>query len=230
MTRHPSIRELLAARASEPQTMSAPRAKGPVIAMSREPGSGGRELAFTLAERFKLQVYDREIIHKIAQSTHVTEQTVSFLDEKPRSLLTDWMSSFEPGNVYLSPYMYFQHLVNAVSAIARRGSAVILGRGAHIILGQGQALRVLVTAPYADRVRTVASREGVDFREAQRRLARAEAERHAFLEKYFRVQAADPSSFDLVLNTAALGIAGCVEVVSAALSRIVQTQPAARAG
>jgi Cytidylate kinase-like family len=229
-SRHPTIREVLAAHASEQRLVSAPTPGRPVIAMSREPGSRGRELALALGDQLDLQVYDREIIHKVAESTHLREQTVAFLDEKPRSLLTDWMSSVEPGDAYLSPYVYFQHLVSAIKAIARHGAAVILGRGAHLILAPGQALRVLVTAPHADRVRTVASREGVDLHEAQRRIAHAASERRAFLEKYFRVHGDDPSSFDLVVNTAALGIAGSVDVVRAALPRLGEGQSVARTG
>jgi len=227
-SRHPTMLELLAGRAST--SAPTPSAGRPVIAISRAPGAGGRDLALALGQQLDLQVYDREIIHKIAQSAHVTEQTVSFLDEKPRPLLTDWMSSVEPGDAYLSPYAYFQHLVNAVHAIARHGSAVILGRGVHLILGSGGALRILVTAPYADRVRRVAEREGIDHHEAQRRIAHADAERHAFLEKYFRIHADDPSSFDLVLNTSALGVAGCVDVVRAALAHLEHSRLAAKAG
>jgi cytidylate kinase len=230
MTRHPSMRELLAVPGSEQPLAPAPLAARPVITISRDPGSRGRELAYALGEKLGLPVYDRELIHRIAKSTHVEEQIVSFLDEKPRSLLTDWMCSMEPSGAYLSPYLYFQHLVSAVQAIQRRGAAVILGRGAHLILDAGQALRVLVTAPYADRVRTVAAREGVDLAEARKRVARAEAERRAFLEKYFRVRVVEPSSFDLVLNTSALGVAGCVDVVCAALARMEHELPVARTG
>jgi cytidylate kinase len=229
-SRHPTIREVLAAHASEQRLVSAPTPARPVIAMSREPGSRGRELALALADELGFQLYDREIIHKVAESTHLPEQTVAFLDEKPRSLLTDWMCSVEPGDAYLSPYVYLEHLRSAVRAIARHGAAVILGRGAHLILTPGQALRVLVTAPYADRVRTVARREGIDLHEARRRVERAEAERRAFLERYFRVQAADPSCFDLVVNTSALGIAGSVEVVRAALPRLGEGHGVAKTG
>jgi cytidylate kinase len=203
---------------------------GPVIAISRDPGAGGRDIALALGKQMDLQVYDREIIHRIAQSTHVSEQAVSFLDEKPRPLLTDWMSSVEPGEAYLSPYTYFQHLVTAVKAIARHGSAVILGRGVHLVLEPGQALRVLVTAPYPDRVRRVAAREGVDLHEAHRWIAHAEAERRAFLGKYFRVHADDPSRFDIVVNTSGLGLTRCVDVVRAALANVGQSQTVARTG
>jgi cytidylate kinase len=222
------MRELLGTGASTSEP--GPSGGGPVIAISRDPGAGGRELAHALGKQFGLQVYDREIIHRIAQSTHVTEQTVSFLDERPRPLLTDWMSSVEPGEAYLSPYAYYQHLVNVAKAIARHGSAVLLGRGVHLILGPGQGLRVLVTAPHADRVRRVASRENIDLHEARRLIARAEAERRAFLAKYFRVHAIDPASFDLVLNTTTLGLAGCVEVVQAAMGQMGHSQPVARTG
>jgi cytidylate kinase len=88
----------------------------------------------------------------------------------------------------------------------------------------------MVTAPYPDRVRRVAAREGIDLHEAQRRIAHAEVERRAFLGKYFRVHSDDPSSFDLVLNTAALDVAACVDVVRSALAHVERGQTVARTG
>jgi hypothetical protein len=44
------------------------------------------------------------------------------------------------------------------------------------------------------------------------------------------VRVVEPSSFDLVLNTSALGVAGCVDVVCVALARMEHELPVARTG
>jgi cytidylate kinase len=187
-----------------------------VIAVSRQYGARGGEVARRVAEELHLDFYDREIIHRIAQEAHESERVVSALDEKDRDLLTDWMTAFATDH-YLGLVGYQHHLTRVISALADMGGAVILGRGAHIILGEGRALRVWITAPLDTRVRTVAEREGLSDRDARLRVAAVDDERKAFLARLFRVEAADPSRFDLVLNTAVLGVDGAALAVQAAL-------------
>jgi cytidylate kinase len=196
-----------------------------VITISRQPGADGGEVARALGRRLGLQVYDREIIHSIAEAARVSERDVAFLDEKAHPQLTDWFRSMQSDA--LSSAGYFEQLVHLVRGFARRGGAVILGRGAHLILGPGEAVRVRVVAPLHHRVRAVAARDEVDVAEAARRVAVSEAEQHAFLARYFHIDPADQSVFDLVVNTALLGVEGAVDVVSATLARLVERKSCA---
>jgi len=164
-----------------------------------------------------LELYDREILHRIAESAHLSERAVAALDEKTRDLLTDWLTAVT-GNAYLSPAEYHSHLRQVVDAVAERGGAVILGRGAHLILGEGRALRVLVVAPLETRVRTVREREGLSERDARRRILEVESERRAFLLKHFHTDFGDAAGFDVVVNTAALGVSGAARSIEAALA------------
>ena len=163
--------------------------------------------------------FDREIIHRIADSTHLSERVVSSLDEKHRELLTDWLAAIT-GPGYLSPAEYRYHLSRIVGTVARHGGAVILGRGAHLILGPGAALRVLVVAPLEPRVRAVMKSEGLSEREARRRIVTVEADRKAFLMKHFHDDLADLTTFDIVLNTVVLGVEGACGAIRAALERM----------
>ena len=97
---------------------------------------------------------------------------------------------------------------------------MILGRGAHLILGQGEALRVLVVAPLEPRVRAVMEREGLAEREARHRIVSVEADRRAFLMKHFHAELADPINFDLVVNTAVLGVEGACGAIRAAIASL----------
>jgi len=99
----------------------------------------------------------------------------------------------------------------------------ILGRGAHLILGPHEALRTLVVAPWEARVATgVADQEGISRHEAASRIEAQEAERRAFLMKYFHADAdvGDPAAYDLVVNTHVLGVEGAVETIKSALPTV----------
>jgi len=187
----------------------------PVIALSRQYGAGGEELARRLADALSLDLFDREILHQIAESAHLREEAVGLLDERERSVIEEWLSPFS-GADNLTHYEYLHHLILIVSGISRRGGAVLVGRGAHLLVRAGEALRVLVVAPLDARVGAVAAAEAIDARDARGRIAAVEAERGAFLKKYFRAKPDDPEQFDLVVNTNALGMEGSLEAVRGA--------------
>jgi len=199
----------------------------PVVTVSRQHGACGGEVARQLASELGLQLYDREILHRIAESAHLSERAVAALDERTRDLLTDWLTAVT-GNAYLSPVEYHTHLRQVVLAVADRGGAVILGRGAHLILGEGRALRVLVVSPLEARVRAVQRRESLSERDARRRILEVESERRAFLLKHFHTDFGDATGFDLVVNTAVLGVSGAVSSIEAALAGVLSARQAAQ--
>jgi len=196
----------------------------PVLTVSREHGAGGDDVARKLAETLHLDLFDREIIQRIAENTHLSERVVASL-EKDQEVLTDWLASIS-SRTYLSPVEYRYHLSRVVGAIAHHGAALIIGRGAHLILGQGEALRVLVVAPLEVRVRAVMEAEKLNERDARRRIVTVEADRKAFLMKHFHADFADPTTFDLVVNTSVLGVEGACATIRAA----VETMPVMAVG
>jgi len=213
MTR--SIEALVDAQARKWQLVRGERraeARRPVITLSRLHGARGGDVALRLADELGLDFFDREIIQRIAESTHLGERVVAALDEHDRELLTDWLASLASRD-YLSPGEYRYHLSCVIGAVAHHGGALIMGRGAHLVLGRGEALRVLVVAPLEERVRTIMEREGLGERLARRQILTVEANRRAFLMQHFHADFADPSTFDLVVNTSVLGVEGACRAI-----------------
>jgi cytidylate kinase len=181
----------------------------PVITVTGQHGARGDALALQLAKELGFDHFDREIIHRIAESAHLSEQVVASVDGKKRELLTDWLAALASQS-HLSATAYRYHLARVIGAIAHQGGAVILGRGAHLLLGQGEALRVLAVAPFADRVRSVMESESLSQREAQDRVEEVDANRRAFILTHYRRELVDASAFDLVVNTSTLGLEGSI--------------------
>lgn len=190
----------------------------PVLTLSRQHGARGGELAAMLAERLGLRLFDREILQEVAHSAHLGEHVVQGLDDRDRAGMEDWLASLL-AHEYISLSSYREHLTRVIGLISWFGGAAILGRGAHLILGPPQALRVMVVAPLEARVAEVMRREGLEERQARRRIIEVEAERDAFLVRHFHAKFGDPATFDLVINTGSLGLEGAVEPVRAALAR-----------
>jgi cytidylate kinase len=187
-----------------------------VVTVSRLPGSGGAVFARMLAEKLQLDLFDRELVHCIAESSHLSEALVSSLDERVRSELSQWLLMMERDR-FLYPYQYLQHLSRVVGTIAKQGQAVIVGRGASFILAAGESLRILLVAPLEVRIRRVAEAHGLDPLEAKRRLLRTESDRSAFVKKYFHADMLDPNQYDLVFNTEQIPLQHAVEATLALL-------------
>ena len=200
------------------------RRREPVITVSRLPGCYGRTLARELARRLKFDFFDKEILQKVAESSHLSEAILKTLDEKALPAIEEWVKSLVM-NRYLSGE-YLHHLSKVLLAIAEHGQAVILGRGAGWILKPESCLRVLLVAPLEERVRAVASREGMSREEARRRVVQDDSDRRAYIRRHFHADMLDAVHYDLVLNTSSLGHEAASAAIQAAYESRKKKAPA----
>ncbi len=171
----------------------------PVITISRLPGAMASELASKLSKDLDIDLFDQEIVEKIAESADKSQRVVESLDEQDRGILEEWITAL--GENHMWSYEYLQHLTNVVGAIGAHGHAVIVGRGASFILPREVCLRVLVVAPLLVRIKNVMLKFSVSDKEASRQVMKLDAERKAFIQKYFQADMMDPTNYDLVINT-----------------------------
>ncbi|MCX7635324.1 MAG: cytidylate kinase-like family protein [Syntrophales bacterium] len=185
---------------------------GPVITISREAGCGGTKIAQKLAERLGMDLMGGKIIQMVAESVEMSEKVVKSLDEKEISTRDTWIDSlFETRHLW--PDQYLHHLTKVIGTIGRHGNAIILGRGANFILPEKDTFRVRIIAPFDVKVANVLK---TTRDEAERYIIKAEADRRAFVRKYFNQDVTDPLHYDLVINMRAITIDGAVEAIIAA--------------
>jgi cytidylate kinase len=199
----------------------AEKAVAPVVTISREPGSGGRIVAQKLAETLGIEVFHQEVLHEMAKRAEVSEQLLATLDEKGLSILEDWIASLV-NDRHLWPDQYLQHLMYVIGTIGKHGRAVVVGRGANFILPPEQRFRVRITAPQRRRIENVARDFNLSPDEAKRRVIKTESNRKAFVRKYFNADIADPTNYDLLINTQTLSVDNAVEVIGAALGCLAE--------
>ncbi|HNU85698.1 MAG: cytidylate kinase-like family protein [Syntrophaceae bacterium] len=171
----------------------------PVITLSRLPGALGSRLAQKLAKELDIDLFDYEIVEQIATSANRSQRIVESLDEQDRSILNDWIDAL--GKDHMWSYQYLDHLTKVVGAIGAHGYAIIVGRGASYILPKEVSLRLLVVAPLEKRIRNLMDQYGIAEAEARRQILRTDADRKAFIQKYFQADMLNPLNYDLVINT-----------------------------
>jgi cytidylate kinase len=100
--------------------------------------------------------------------------------------------------------------------LAAAGSGVILGRGAAVILHDDErALHVLLDGPVEARVRQAMEIEGVDRETAEHRRKRIDRFRRSYIETLYGVDLREPGVCHLVLDSTAIPLDDCVEVIAA---------------
>ncbi|HPL62183.1 MAG: cytidylate kinase-like family protein [Syntrophales bacterium] len=188
----------------------------PVVTISREAGSGGREVARYLAEYLKLDLYGSRIVSEVAKSAKMSTAVVETLDEKGRSMLEDWISILETEK-NLWGYEYLRHLTKVIGTIGRHGRAVIVGRGAHLILPAEETFRVRIVAPMEARIKNFQKEFKLSAEEARKRIIVIESDRNEFIRKYFHADIADSSTYDLTINTSAMDPKAAAQLITAAI-------------
>ena len=215
-----SIQQIIEDQAKKWQ-MSQGRERKPIISISnitisREPGSGGRLVAEGLADKLSYDLFHQEMINEMAQSAKISTRMLATLDEKGLSIIEDWISSLVHQR-HLWPDQYLQHLMKVVGTIGKHGQAVLVGRGANFILPKDQTFRVRVVAPQKIRIGKVASNFKVSLEDAKTRVLQTEADRKAFIRKYFHADIAEPINYDLVINTGQLTIEAAVDAIQSCI-------------
>ncbi len=194
-----------------------PDAKGPVITISRQPGTPSDTLITKIATALKLDVFDNEIINAVAESVKMSEKVIASLDERTRSALDNWIQILKSSR-YLLPDTYLTHLTKVIGTIGEQGGAIIVGRGANLILPPETTLRVRLVAPLGTRIMNLSKEEAIgSIDEAQRQINKKESEQRAYIRKYFEVDIDDPVQYDLVVNAQFMSDDQIIDVIKAGM-------------
>lgn len=190
--------ELSRAQKAVPPTGSPPETVCDFIAISRSIGSGGHIVADELGRRLGWAVFDRELLHAMAQDDAVRMRLYQAFDERDRSWLEAAVHWLMRGELRREDYFY--RLSETVLALARRQPVIFVGRGCDHILPRDRGLRVWMTASFERRAEVVAQRTGVAPEAARAEVRRVDMERSEFRRAHFGRQADDVTNFDLVLS------------------------------
>lgn len=180
----------------------------PLVAMTREMGSLGKDVAAQLSERFGKQLVHHEIIGLLADKMRLRKShVVRFLEGKAgiwERMTTDKTS--------LSIYTADETL----KLIESGRVAVIRGWGAaHLLRPVSHVVCVRVCAPFDTRVRRMMERLNTDDRALVETEIRLSEEAHAAItRRHFGVDWQQPENYDLVLNTERVCVERCVDEIA----------------
>ena len=187
-----------------------------VVTISREPGSGGKIVAGRLAENLMYDLFDQDLVKIMAENSNKNQSILKTIDEKGLNLLDEWVTAVVEKN-HLWPYEYMKVYLQVIGVIANHGESVIVGRGANFAVNPDIGLRVRIIAPLEVRVSNVVKEYSVPKEEALKRIKKTEAERSAFIRKYFYRDIDDNNNYDLIINMHNLSVNEVVRTIECAL-------------
>ena len=179
----------------------------PLIAMTREMGSLGKDVAQGVAEALGLEVIHHEIIDHVADKMRLRKSHVVRLLDGKSTILERLTADRTSLAIFTADETY---------GIAHRdGGAVIRGWGAtHLLRPVGHAVCVRVCAPRELRVQRMMERLHTDDADFVRKEIDLSDEAHAaIMRRHFGINCQDGEQYDVSLNTERVPIGECVEKV-----------------
>ena len=161
-----------------------------IITVSREFGSGGRELGKRIADNLGIAYFDREIITAVSEGSQLDENYVEAVLD--RGLFRDIPVTFgrsiaNMSNVTHTTQKIVSEQHRIITEMASRGDCVIVGRNAVLLLHEFNPLKLFVYADMSSKIHRCRNRapEGEHLTDKEmarmiKRIDKARSRTHTF--------------------------------------------------
>lgn len=205
----------------------------PTITISRQFGSHGDTVAQLLCDRLDYRYFDKNLMMGLAVQAGLSMQTVIDLSEeqhRARTLVERLFSSFtapmgDPGtwaaasNADAQQQLTMAKINHLIRAAYAESNVVIIGRGGQVILqDMPDVLHVRLIAPLELRIQRHQERSGLTPAAAREQVIKRDQSSADYVMHYFKIDSADPSLYDLILNTAKVTPAVAADMIIAAMA------------
>jgi cytidylate kinase len=215
-----------------------------IITLDREYGSGGPDIAKSVAARLGWKLWDQLLTNEIARRMECDCRVVEEHEEKRDPLSYRLLKSFMRGSYEGSlnaPRLKMadtecirEVAESVVKEAAEAGECVIVGRGsAYYLQNRSDVFHVFVYAPFEEKVRRLTA-AGKKKSEAAHLAETVDRERAAFIKQYFGVEWPDLHRFHLMINST-IGEEASIETILNGIAmlekqRTPQGAPAQKSG
>ena len=187
-----------------------------VVAISPTDGSAGEALGPIVAHELGFRHINEQVVARVAWEVGVNPEVVADV-ERRKSLVgrvlgglsdvapaaTAGLSGFRSVDDPAPRRDALRGLIRSVLwESAEAGDAVIVAHGASLALAtRTDVLRVLITASAETRARRLAEAQKIGEAEAEKLVARGDANRADYLKRFYGASTELPTHYDIVLNT-----------------------------
>lgn len=182
-----------------------------ILTISREYGSGGREIGRLAAQRLGYGFVDKErLFQDLDKTGQRWGRAARELDEVCPTLWErhDWQ--------YRG---YVAQVESLILEYAHQDRVVIIGRGGSFLLrGIPHCLRVRLVAPIEVRIERIMARERLDRAAAARLIAKVDGERACYIKASYGGDWGEDDVYDMTLSTGSLTYEQVVHILASGLA------------
>ncbi|MBR0163799.1 MAG: cytidylate kinase-like family protein [Lachnospiraceae bacterium] len=195
-----------------------------IITIGRQFGSGGHEIGNLIAVHYGIKCYDKELIARSAKESGLSPEMIEHQDEKPTNsflynLVMDTYSfGYSTSGLVDMPMgqKVFLAQFEAIKKIAQEGPCVIVGRCAEYALGDMEnVLNIFIAADNDFKIANLKKRfkDITSDDKALDMMKQKDKQRKNYHNYYSSTKWGHAESYDLVVNSAVLGIEGTAELI-----------------
>ncbi|MBI5407813.1 MAG: cytidylate kinase family protein [Nitrospirae bacterium] len=183
-----------------------------ILTVSREFGSGGRELAQAVASQLNYAYIDKQsILSDLKAAGNEWGKWAQDLDEHCPTVWEKYDWSFKGFSALIQ---------SCILNYALKDRVVLMGRGGNFLLKDiPSAFRVKFIAPLESRIERIMKRESVDKKTAKWLAEKTDSERACFIRSIYGKEWDDPYEYDRVFDTSAQDEDEIINVIKATLSK-----------
>jgi cytidylate kinase len=195
-----------------------------VITISREFGSGGRELGMKLSEKLEIPFYDKELISLTAQETNLSEtEFLNYYESIPvteQSLEPPLYTSFSP--LYEIPIsdQVFLAQSRVIKSLAEKGPCIMVGRCADRVLED--SINLFIYAGIEHRIaRIISLNKDLDPELVENKIRETDRKRKDYYQYYTGCEWGKAQNYHLCLDSGLAGVEGCYQAVLSYLGHCI---------
>ena len=212
-------RDRLLGKTDESTAPTTESASNYVITISREFGSGGRQVGQLLAEQLGFHYYDSELIQLVAQKSGYTPEYVERNEQALKNpLLHDffaWYSGALEETDLPKVDQLFQKESEIIREIAMEGSCIIVGRLANYILKDlPTAYHVFISADPATEAANVSKRDNLSLKDAAAKVKKVNHERTIHCKYFAKTDWGNARNYDLCIKSDDFGIDETARIIT----------------
>lgn len=189
-----------------------------VITISREFGSGGREIGKILAEQFGFHYYDSELIRLAAEKSGYTPE---YAEQNEQALKNPVLHDFFAW--YAGPLeqkdlpkvdQLFQKESALIHELSQKNPCIIVGRLANYILKDlPTAYHVFISADATAETARVSARDNISPEAATAKIKKANHERAVHCKHFTKTDWGNVKNYDLCIKSDDFGVAETAQII-----------------
>ncbi len=193
-----------------------------IITITRQFGSGGREIGKALAQTLDIPFYDKELISLAAKESGICPEVFEQVDEKAtHSLLYslsvgvyNYGNNFSSmGDLPVNDRLYIlQHKI--IKELAEKENFVIVGRCADYVLRNNpNVVKVFIYADIDSRIKRAVDRHEIDPARAKQAVIKADKSRANYYSFYSGKKWGLADNYDLCINSTHINTEQAVKII-----------------